>query len=56
VHLAKENYFRVNRESELTEKLQQHILQGYQPVHYDMRQYNWDEIAGQIMEVYRLLK
>ncbi|MDR1526829.1 MAG: glycosyltransferase family 4 protein [Dysgonamonadaceae bacterium] len=56
VNLAKENYFRVNRETELTEKLQQHILQGYQPVHYDMQQYNWDEIAAQTIEVYRLLK
>ncbi|GHV55680.1 glycosyl transferase [Bacteroidia bacterium] len=56
VNLAKDNYFRVNRESELTEKLQIHIRQGYQPVHYDMKQYNWDEIADQIIEVYQLLK
>ena len=54
VNLPKENYFRVNKESELEEKLQQHILQGYQPVVYDMRQYNWDKIAGQIIEVYQL--
>ena len=53
VNLPKENYFRVDRENELEEKLQQHILQGYQPVLYNMQQYNWDEIAKQIIEVYQ---
>ncbi|MDR0542306.1 MAG: glycosyltransferase family 4 protein [Dysgonamonadaceae bacterium] len=56
VNLAKENYFRVNKENELTEKLQMHIRQGYQPVYYDMKQYDWDKIAGQIIEVYQLLE
>ena len=56
VNLPKENYFRVNQKSELAEKLQKHILQGYQPVFYDMKQYNWDEIANQIIEVYQLMQ
>ena len=56
VNLPAENYFRVNKENELKEKLQKHILQGYQPVVYDMKQYNWDEIANQMIEVYQLLK
>lgn len=56
VNLANENYFPVDRESELTEKLQQHILQGFRPVHHDMQHYNWDEIATQTIEVYRRLE
>ena len=56
INLPKEAYFRVNKESELEGKLQQHILHGYQPVFYDMQQYNWDEIANQIIEVYQLVK
>jgi glycosyltransferase involved in cell wall biosynthesis len=52
----KASYFRVNHENELTEKLQQHILQGHQPVRYDMRQYDWEVIADQTVAVYQLLQ
>jgi len=56
VNLPTDSYFRVNEESELTEKLQQHILQGYQPVTYDMTPYDWDKIAEQTIEVYQSVK
>jgi glycosyltransferase involved in cell wall biosynthesis len=56
VNLSKDNYFPVNRESELSAKLQTHIRQGYRPVRYDMREYNWDDIAQQIIGVYQLLR
>jgi glycosyltransferase involved in cell wall biosynthesis len=56
VHLPPENYFRVNHESDLTDKLQQHIRQGYRPVQYDMRQYDWDKIAEQVIQVYQSLQ
>ena len=56
VDLPEENYFQVNNENELAEKLQKHILRGYQPVSYDMSRYNWDELADQIIQVYQSLK
>jgi glycosyltransferase involved in cell wall biosynthesis len=55
VNLDPKNYFRVNQENDLTDKLQQHIRQGYQPMHYDMRQYDWDRIAEQVVGVYQLI-
>jgi len=56
IDLPEENFFRVNNENELKEKLQKHLQQGYEPVVYDMKQYDWDVIAGQMIEVYQLLK
>jgi glycosyltransferase involved in cell wall biosynthesis len=56
VNLPEEYYFPVNSENDLKEKLQQHIRQGYQAGSYDMKQYDWDEIAHQIIEVYQLIK
>ncbi|GHT46452.1 phosphonate ABC transporter substrate-binding protein [Bacteroidia bacterium] len=54
VGLSEENYFRVNDEQDLTGKLQQHIDTGYQRVLYDMNKYNWDQIAEQTLEVYKI--
>jgi glycosyltransferase involved in cell wall biosynthesis len=52
VNLPEEDYFKVNDETGLAEKLQQHIHTGYRRVAYNMDPYDWDKIAGQTQEIY----
>jgi glycosyltransferase involved in cell wall biosynthesis len=45
-------YFPVGDVRELAERLNKAIKAPAQPVNYDMKKYNWDEIAKQVIEVY----
>jgi glycosyltransferase involved in cell wall biosynthesis len=56
VGLEEENYFSVDREDELGEKLQGLVLQGYRPMEYDMRRYDWEVIAEQVVGVYGVVE
>jgi glycosyltransferase involved in cell wall biosynthesis len=56
VGLPEEYYFPVDQESVLGEKLQGLILQGYRPMEYDMRRYDWEVIAEQVVGVYGVVE
>lgn len=45
-------YFKVGDIQELSEKLQQNILNIYQAQYYNMSKYNWDNIAEQTSAIY----
>jgi glycosyltransferase involved in cell wall biosynthesis len=52
IGLPPECYFQVGDVRELAERLDKAIKEPAQPVNYDMRKYNWDEIAKQVIKVY----
>ncbi len=56
VNLPEESFFSSGDSDDLSKKLN-HKLEKQQsdPVHYDMSPYNWDKIASQVSEVYRIL-
>lgn len=55
VGLDSKNYFPVGNVDALAEKLKEVIEQPLQHFDYDMKKYNWDKIAEQVMEVYKNL-
>lgn len=55
IGLEKENYFHVGDVDELSVKLQAIIDNPYHQEYYDMSKYDWDKIAEQFMDVYKLL-
>jgi glycosyltransferase involved in cell wall biosynthesis len=55
IELSPECYFHAGNVQDLTEHLSKAIKKTVQPVSYDMRKYNWKEIAQQVMEVYHIL-
>ena len=56
VGLNKDSYFKVGDVSELSNKLEDIILSPYSTVKYDMSKYNWDEIAKQVLDIYKSIK
>lgn len=52
VGLKHDNYFPVGNINALADKLQHNIDSPYTSVNYDMSNYNWDNIAEQISQVY----
>ena len=55
VLLDKDVYFPVGDVEALREKLQANMDNPYHREQYDMAQYDWDIIAGQVAEVYHQL-
>lgn len=55
VGLPPKDYFPVGDVDALARKLQENVNAPLQAVHYDMSPYDWDKIAGQVMEVYKAL-
>lgn len=55
VGLDSNDYFPVGNIDALAEKLKGVIEQPLQHFDYDMKKYNWDKIAEQVMEVYKNL-
>ena len=55
VGLDKDVYFPVGNVEALREKLQANMDNPYHREQYDMGQYDWDIIAGQVAEVYHQL-
>lgn len=56
VGLAQDCYFPCGNVKALSERLEDAILQEYKPQIYDMSRYNWDNIATEVMDVYRTLE
>jgi glycosyltransferase involved in cell wall biosynthesis len=48
-------YFRAGCEQELTKLLREAMSAPFQPVAYDMKKYDWDYIAEQLMRIYEKL-
>lgn len=55
VGLNNDDYFPVGNVDMLAAKLQEIINRQVEHVDYDMRKYNWDDIAKQVADVYRKL-
>jgi glycosyltransferase involved in cell wall biosynthesis len=55
IGLPSKCYFQAGNVQELAERLNKAIKEPVQPVNYDMRKYNWDEIAKQVIEVYNIV-
>lgn len=53
--LSPDNFFTTGDPDSLTEGLRRHLSKPYARHSYDMRAYDWDEIARQTMQVYRRL-
>jgi glycosyltransferase involved in cell wall biosynthesis len=56
IGLPAECYFPVGNEQELTERLNKAIMEPTQPINYDMKKYDWDEIAKQVIKLYEQIK
>jgi glycosyltransferase involved in cell wall biosynthesis len=56
IGLSRECYFPAGDVRELAERLNKAIKYPAQPVNYDMKKYNWDEIAKQVIKVYEKIK
>lgn len=56
VGLKHNNYFPVGNIQALADKLQHNIDVPYTSVNYDMSNYNWDNIAEQIIDIYKNIK
>jgi glycosyltransferase involved in cell wall biosynthesis len=56
IGLSPECYFQVGDVRELTERLNKAIKDPAQSINYDMKKYNWDEIAKQVIKVYEQIK
>lgn len=56
VAIPEDRYFKTGDLESLTEKLKTILAQKYEPVNYDMSQYNWDTIAQQTAEVYEKIR
>jgi len=52
IALQEDQFFATGNEESLIEKLDQHLLISFEPVHYDLTPYNWDKIAEQTKIVY----
>ena len=48
-------YFKVGDVEQLQEKLEEQMEQGLCRIEYDMSLYNWDVIAKQVIDVYKLV-
>ena len=48
-------YFKVGDVEQLQEKLEEQMEQGLRRIEYDMSLYNWDVIAKQVIDVYKLV-
>ena len=48
-------YFKVGDVERLQEKLEEQMEQGLRRIEYDMSLYNWDVIAKQVIDVYKLV-
>lgn len=55
VGLPYENYFQTGDINALVEKLQKNIDTPYAHTEYDMSEYDWEHIADQVDEVYKIL-
>lgn len=53
ISLSKENYFHCGNVEELSEKLIGVISRPLKSVDYDMSKYNWEEIADEVVAIYR---
>jgi glycosyltransferase involved in cell wall biosynthesis len=56
IGLSPECYFQIGDKQELAERLDKAMKDPVQPVNYDMRKYNWDEIAKQVVAVYEQVR
>jgi glycosyltransferase involved in cell wall biosynthesis len=56
IGLSPECYFQVGDVQELTERLNKVMKDPTQSINYDMKKYNWDEIAKQVIKVYEQIK
>lgn len=53
IGLDSDSYFHVNDEKQLIEKLQILVQQRFQRKTYDMKNYDWDVIAGKVIDIYK---
>ena len=52
VGLNKDDYFHCGEVKELSEKIKMIINNPVKHIEYDMGKYDWDKIAGQVVDVY----
>ncbi|MDR0864711.1 MAG: glycosyltransferase family 4 protein [Candidatus Symbiothrix sp.] len=52
LNLPESSYFTTGNEQELSDKIRQRMDKGPQKIQYNIGNYNWDKIAGQILKVY----
>ncbi|MDR0729242.1 MAG: glycosyltransferase, partial [Prevotellaceae bacterium] len=55
IGLLSECYFQVGNVQELAERLNKAIDESVQPINYDMKKYDWNEIAKQVSDVYNMM-
>ena len=56
VGLPDSDYFPVGNVEALAEKLREVMAKPIEHVNYDMRKYDWEKIADQVVEIYKNYK